>query len=36
MRGEALQEPDLECPKERGRKSRVRMLRELLRREGSY
>ena len=36
MLGEALPGVDLEGPKERGRKPRVRMLRELLQREGWY
>ena len=36
MLGEGLPGVDLECPKERGRKPRVRMLRQLLRREGWY
>ena len=36
MVGEALPGGDLEGPKERGRKPRVRMLRELLQREGWY
>ena len=34
--GEALPGVDLDCTKEQGRKSRVRMLRELLQREGWY
>ena len=36
MLGEALPGVDLECPKERGRKPRVGMLRELLQREGCH
>ena len=34
MLGESVPGVDLQCPKERGRKRRVRMLRELLQREG--
>ena len=36
MLGEALAGVDLKCPKERGRKPRVRTPRELLQREGWY
>ena len=34
MLGEALPGVRLDCPRERGKKRRVRMLRELLQREG--
>ena len=36
MLGEALPGVSLDCPQEKGKKPRVRMLRELLQREGWY
>ena len=36
MLGEALPRVSLECPQEKGKKPRVRMLRELLQREAWY
>ena len=36
MQGEALSGVSLDCPQEKGKKPRVRMLRELLQREGWY
>ena len=36
MLGEALPGVNLDCPREKGTKPRVRMLRELLQREGWY
>ena len=36
MLGEALPGVSLDCPKDGGKKPRVRMLRELLQREGWY
>ena len=36
MLGEELPGPSLDCPQEKGRKSRVQMLRELLQQEGRY
>ena len=36
MLGEALPGVNLDCPQEKGKKPRVRMLRELLQREGWY
>ena len=36
MLGEALLGVSLDCPRERGKKPRVRMLRKLLQREGWY
>ena len=36
MLGEALTGVSLDCPRERGKKPRARMLRELLQREGWY
>ena len=36
MLGEALPGVNLDCPQEKGSRPRVRMLRELLQREGWY